>query len=74
MKYQFIDGAKFEANSLDELAHALWKSKFIPEPSIEEWMIASASRAIIYDGSVLRTSSTDAHIQDMMACGFVKEI
>lgn len=74
MKYKFMDGAIFEANSFDELAHKLWKSKFIPEENIEEWMTAFAGRALIYDGSVLRTGSISEHIEDMFLCGFIKEI
>ena len=36
MKYQTQDGKLLEAESLRQLAEALWQSKFDPEPTLED--------------------------------------
>lgn len=71
MKYQTQDGKLLEAESLRQLAEALWQSKFDPEPTLEEWMAGSARRAAIYDGSVIRTCSPEAHVEDLIRAGFL---
>ncbi len=74
MKYQTQDGKLLEAESLRQLAEALWQSKFDPEPTLEEWMAGSARRAAIYDGSVIRTCSPEAHVEDLIRAGFVTPV
>jgi len=74
MKYETLDGKVFKAKSLEDLAHALWQSKFIPEPSLKEWMRASACRAEMYNGTKLRTDVVENHIIDMIAHGLLREL
>lgn len=57
MKFRTQDGEVLEAESLRQLAEILWQTKFIPEPTLEEWMRGSAKRAAMWDGSVIRTCS-----------------
>lgn len=72
MRYITLDDKVFEAESLEDLAQALWQSKFIPEPTLEEWMQGSASRAKNYNGETLRTDAIENHMLDMIAAGFIR--
>ena len=74
MKYKTQNGELLEAENLRQLAEKLWRSKFNPEPSIEEWMDGSARRGAMYDGSVIRTSSPEAHVEDLIRAGFITRI
>lgn len=75
MKYRIVDtGEVLEANGLRHLAEILWQTKFNPEPTIEEWMAGSARRAAMWDGSVIRTASPEAHVEDLLACGFLEPV
>ncbi len=74
MKVRTQDGELLEAASLRQLAETLWQTKFIPEPSLEEWMRGSAKRAAMWDGSVIRTCSPEAHVEDLIRFGFLTRI
>ena len=74
MKFRTQDGEVLEAESLRQLAEILWQTKFIPEPTLEEWMRGSAKRAAMWDGSVIRTSSPEAHVEDLITVGFLIRI
>ena len=74
MKVRTQDGELLEAVSLRQLAETLWQTKFIPEPSLEEWMRGSAKRAAMWDGSVIRTCSPEAHVEDLIRFGFLTRI
>lgn len=74
MKYRSLDGKTFEAESPEDLARSLWQTKFMPEPSLEEWMQGSAERARIYNGSELRMDTVEHHIQDLIAAGFLTPV
>lgn len=74
MRYRTQDGELLEAESLRQLAEALWQSKFDPEPTLEGWMAGSARRAALYDGSVIRTSSPEAHVEDLIRAGYVTPV
>lgn len=71
MQYRTQDGELLEAESLRQLAEILWQSKFDPEPTLEEWMAGSARRAAMYNGSVIRTCSPEAHVEDLIRAGFI---
>lgn len=71
MQYRTQAGDLLEAENLRQLAEALWQSKFDPEPTLEAWMAGSARRAAIYNGSVIRTCSPEAHVQDLIRAGFL---
>lgn len=74
MRYRTQDGELLEAVSLRQLAEMLWQTKFDPEPTLEQWMAGSARRAAIYDGSVIRTCSPEAHVEDLIRAGFVTPV
>ena len=71
MKVQSLDSKVYEAANVKELATALWQSKFDPEPTIQEWMQGSASRAEAWNGAALRTDSEEHHIEDMLSAGLL---
>ena len=37
-------------------------------------MAGSARRAAMYDGSVIRTSSPEAHVEDLIRAGFLSAV
>lgn len=74
MKYRYMDGFEFEADNPQEAAEKLWASKFVPEPTIEEWMAGMAKRAQMWDGSIIRTDSVENLISDLISCNFMKPI
>ena len=75
MKYKVTDtGEVLEAEDLRHLAEALWQTKWDPEPTIEEWMAESARRCAMWDNSVIRTVSPEAHVEDLLACGFLERL
>ena len=45
-----------------------------PADTLEEWMEASAKRAQIYSGSIIRCTTVEEHIEDLIAAGFVTPI
>lgn len=71
MKYRTQTGELLEAASLRQLAELLWQTKFDPEPTLEEWMAGSARRAAMYNGCVIRTSSPEAHVEDLIRAGYI---
>lgn len=71
MRFKTMDGTLLEAEGFRQLAEALWQSTFDPEPTIEEWMYCSAKRAAMYNGSVIRTETPEAHAEDLIQAGFV---
>ena len=74
MKVRTQTGEVLEAESLRQLAEILWQTKFNPEPSLEEWMRGSARRAAMWDGSVIRTCTPEAHVEDLIHKGFLTRI
>lgn len=74
MKYRTIDGAKFTADSYQDLAEQLWQSQFIPPPTLQEWMKGSAHRAKMWNGSELRTDTVEHHIEDMLAAELIEAL
>lgn len=73
MRFKTMDGMLLEAEGFQQLAEALWQSAFDPEPTIEEWMHSSAKRAAMYNGSVIRTESPTAHVEDLIQAGFITQ-
>lgn len=74
MKYRAMDGYEIEAEDYQELAEKLWKSMFIPDDNIQDWMSNSAKRAAIYNESVIRTDTVEHHIQDLIEAGFISKV
>ena len=74
MRYRFFDGYEFEADGPDQIVEQLWQSKFVPEPTLEEWMAAFVNRARMWDGSELRTSSAADFVDDLLTAGHLVAI
>lgn len=70
-RYITLNGETLEAPSLQGIAEALWQMKLVPEPTLEEWMLGSAIRAKNWNGAVIRTSSPEEHVQDLIEAGFL---
>lgn len=66
MKYQTLDGKIFEAATYQEAAHVLWQMMFIPEPTIEEWMVGSAHRAKMWNGADVPVGSLEEHVEGLI--------
>ncbi len=71
MKYKTLNDKIVEGNSHREVAEALWQLMMTPEPTLEEWMAGSARRAKEWDGSQIRTSSPEEHVEDLISAGFL---
>lgn len=74
MKYRTESGEVLEAASLRQLAEVLWQTKWIPEATLEEWMRESARRCAIYDGSVVRVTTPEEHVEDLIRLGVVTPV
>ena len=74
MKYRTESGELLEAESLRQLAEILWHTKWDPEPTLEEWMVGSAKRAAMYNGSVIRIASPEAHVEDLIRAGVLTPV
>lgn len=72
MKYRHSDGFTFEADTPEQAAQILWKSMFIPNDTIEEWMHGSSMRAGERNGVTLRTDTVEHHIEDMLRAGWLE--
>lgn len=74
MKFKTLNGKTVEAVSLHGVAEAMWDMKLVKEPTLEEWMVGSAERAKMWDNSVISTASPEAHIEDLIRCGFLTPV
>ena len=74
MKYRTESGELLEAANLRQLAELLWQTKWNPEPTLEEWMRASAQRCAVYDGSVVRVTTPEEHVEDLIRLGVVTPV
>lgn len=74
LEYKTMDGKIFKGETAEDLATALWKSKFIPEPTLQDWMQESAKKAAMWDGTVVRTKDIETHIEDLIRFGFLKKV
>lgn len=71
MKYQMLDEEAFEAANHEEAAHVLWQMMFIPEPTIEEWMLGSAKRAKMWNGADVPVGSLEEHVEGLIKAGII---
>lgn len=74
MKYKTLNDKVVEGETLRDIAEALRHMVFVPDASIEEWMTGSAKRAREWDGSVIRTTSPEDHVRDLIEAGFLKPL
>ena len=75
MKYRFIDGFVFEAETPEAICTAIWKSmKFSFRANLQEWM--DANSRIMSEGlkESLRTDSPKHHVEDMLRFGIIKRV
>lgn len=72
MRYKIPStGEVLEADGLRHLAEVMWQTKFNPEPTLEEWMLASARRMKMWDGTEVSVESPEAHVRGLVDIGFV---
>lgn len=71
MQFRTLDGKKWYASDMEELAEQLWHSQFIPPATIGEWMVENAKRAMTWDNSPVRWDTIENHMSDLMKAGFV---
>lgn len=74
MKFKAPNDIIVEGQNHREVAEALWQLMMVPEPTLKEWMAGSARRALEWDGSVVRTTSPEEHIEDLIASGFLSRL
>lgn len=74
MKFRAPNDIIVEGDSHREVAEALWHLMMVPEPTLEEWMVGSARRAKEWDGSLIRTTSPEEHVEDLIAAGFLTRL
>lgn len=74
MNYRMLNGKIVGADSPRQLAEIMNKMVMSPADTLEEWMEASAKRAQIYSGSIIRCTTVEEHIEDLIAAGFVTPI
>ncbi len=68
-KFKTLSDETLEAESLQGIAEQLWQMKFIPEPTLEEWMLGSAKRAKDWCGAEVSTASVEEHVQGLVDAG-----
>lgn len=71
MKYRMLNGKIAEADSLRQLAEIMNEMVMTPADTLEEWMKDSAERAQVYSGSIMRCTTVEEHIEDLIKEGFV---
>lgn len=69
MRYRYADGFEFEANGARDVCEKLWQSKFVPEPTLEEWMKGFARRIEMWDGTIVRSRTPEELVDDLLLCG-----
>lgn len=74
MKYKTLNDKTVEGNDHREVATALWQLMMSPESTLSEWMLGSARRAKEWNGSVIRTSSPEEHVEDLITAGFLTHL
>ena len=74
MEFITLNGKTLKAENFQGAAIALWQMMLVPEPTLEEWMAGSAKRALEWDGSIIRTSSPQEHIQDLITAGLLVQV
>ena len=74
MNYRMLNGKIVGADSPRQLAEIMNKMVMSPADTLEEWMEAYAKRAQIYSGSIIRCTTVEEHIEDLIAAGFVTPI
>ncbi|MBR3458118.1 MAG: hypothetical protein IKH16_08200 [Selenomonadaceae bacterium] len=75
MRYRFIDGFEFEADTPEEICTAIWKSmKFGFRSNLQEWMESNAKVMGEALGRKLRTDTPEHHVVDMLKSGILWNI
>ncbi|WP_187261297.1 hypothetical protein [Pontibacter beigongshangensis] len=69
--YKFLGGGQAKAASFQELAETMREESFEETDSLQEFMDETAIRCMVQRGSVIRTSSAEEFIQDLIDEGFI---
>ena len=56
------------------LAEIMNEMVMTPAETLEDWMKDSAKRAQIYSGSIIRCTTVEEHIEDLIAAGFITPV
>ena len=73
MKYKTKDGEVIEGLTSDEVVNKIRNgSRFDGEKSMNEFMEDMSKRMNVYDGSVVRHSSSELFVEDLLACGWLE--
>jgi len=66
MEIKTLDNKFFIGENHLSICIALWKSMFNPDPTFEEWMVGSSYRAMNWNGSIIRCTDAEAHLNDLI--------
>ena len=74
MNYRMLNGKVVGADSPRYLAEIMNEMVMTPAETLEDWMKESAERAQIYSGSIIRCTTVEEHIEDLIAAGFITPV
>ena len=75
MRYRFMDGYEFEAETPDDICGAIWHSmKFCLDRTLAEWTKGYAKMIRNMFGFRLRTDTTANHVADMLRDGVIARV
>ena len=69
-----IDDSMIEGNTADEVINNIWRSAKFGEPTIEEYRAGFAKRLATYDGSVVRSSTSQELFNDLVTLKVLKQV
>ena len=71
MNYITLDGKNFNAGTPRDLVKKLRAASIFGSESVESYMRETAARCLKYNGSVVRTSSAEEFLEDLLRGGFL---
>lgn len=74
MNYRMLNGRVVGADSPRQLAEIMNEMVMTPAETLEDWMKESAERAHVYSGSIIRCTTVEEHIEDLIAEGFITPV
>jgi len=73
MRYDTIDGFRFEADSAARVVARLKASSpFRADESDADFMRGVAERCLLWSGAVIRVDDCESFVQDLLAAGFLR--
>ena len=74
MNYRMLNGKIVGVDSPRQLAKIMNEMVMTPAETLEDWMKESAERAQVYSGSIIRCTTVEEHIEDLIAEGFITPV